>query len=149
MYNEYMEYNRPKVGVGVIVIKNDKVLLGKRKNAHGDGSWSFAGGHLEKNESLEECAKREVMEEAGITIKNIKPLTFTNDIFEKEEKHYITLFLTADYDAGEVRVMEPEKCDGWEWFDWNDLPQPLFLAINNFLKQGINPIRQKDLVNEV
>ena len=62
---------RPKVGVGVIIIKDGKVLLGKRKNAHGEGSWSFPGGHLEFNEELFDCAKREVLEETGIKIKNL------------------------------------------------------------------------------
>jgi len=42
---------RPKVGVGVIIVKNNKILFGKRKNAHGEGSWSFPGGHLEFKES--------------------------------------------------------------------------------------------------
>ncbi|MCX5774664.1 MAG: NUDIX domain-containing protein [Fusobacteria bacterium] len=46
--------NRPKVGVGILIIKEDKVLFGKRENAYGDGAWSFPGGHLEFNESFEE-----------------------------------------------------------------------------------------------
>ncbi len=53
---------RPKVGVGVIVVKEGKVLLLQRKNSHGSGTWCFPGGHLEYGESLEECAKREVLE---------------------------------------------------------------------------------------
>jgi 8-oxo-dGTP diphosphatase len=53
---------RPAVGVAAIVTKNGKVLLGKRKGAHGEGSWAFPGGHLEFNESIEDCAKREVFE---------------------------------------------------------------------------------------
>ncbi|PIN92058.1 hypothetical protein CO154_01270 [Candidatus Pacearchaeota archaeon CG_4_9_14_3_um_filter_31_7] len=52
----------PKVGVGVIVIKDNKVLLGKRKNAHGEGSLCFPGGHLEFNEKVEDAAEREVFE---------------------------------------------------------------------------------------
>ncbi|RLC15632.1 MAG: DNA mismatch repair protein MutT, partial [Deltaproteobacteria bacterium] len=54
---------RPLIGVAAIVIKDKKVLLGKRKNAHGAGTWAFPGGHLEYKESIEECAKREVFEE--------------------------------------------------------------------------------------
>ena len=131
--------NRPKVGVGVIVIKENKVLLGKRRGVHGEGSWSFPGGHLEFNEELEDCAKREVFEETGLKIKNIRQATFTNDIFKEEGKHYITLFLISEHESGEPKVMEPEKCEKWEWFEWNNLPSPLFLPIQNLLKRGYNP----------
>ena len=134
-----MKDNRPKVGVGVAIVKNGKILLGKRKNAHGDGSWSFPGGHLEFNESWEECAARETMEEVGIKIKNIRFFTVTNDIFELEEKHYVTIFMLADYDSGEVKVMEPEKCERWSWFEWENLPKPLFIPIENLLKKNLNP----------
>lgn len=130
---------RPKVGVGVIIKRDGKVLLGKRKNAHGEGSWCFPGGHLEFNEKLEECAKREVKEEVGIGIKNLKLSNFTNDIFENEDKHYITLFLIGEYASGEVELKEPEKCERWEWFKWDKLPEPLFLPIQNLLEQGFNP----------
>ena len=133
--------NRPKVGVGVIIIKDNKVLLGKRKGSHGAGSWSFPGGHLEFNEEIEECAVREVREETGIEIKNIRRLTFTNDIFEKEKKHYVTLFVISDYASGKVKVMEPEKCEKWEWFEWDKLPKPLFIPIQNLLKQNYNPFK--------
>lgn len=131
--------NMPKIGVGVIIIKENKILLGKRKNAHGEGSWCPPGGHLEFNEEIEECAIREVKEETGISIKNIRKSIFTNDIFEKEEKHYVSLFIISDFDYGEVKVMEPEKFEQWEWFEWNNLPEPLFLPIENLLKQNFNP----------
>jgi len=62
------DMENPKVGVGVIIVKDNKVLMQKRINAHGNGSWSFPGGHLEFNEELEDCAKRETLEEAGINI---------------------------------------------------------------------------------
>ena len=130
----------PRVGIGVIVLKDGKVLLGKRRGAHGAGSWSFPGGHLEFNEKLEDCARREVWEETGINIKNIRLGRFTNDIFESEGKHYVTLFLVADWESGTPRVMEPERCDTWEWFSWNSLPQqPLFLPLQNLLKQHWRP----------
>lgn len=131
---------RPKVGVGVIIIKDGKILLGKRKNAHEDGTWSFPGGHLEFNETWEICAIRETFEETGIAIKNIRFGSATNDIFQTENKHYITIFMVSNFDSGEVEIKEPEKCERWEWFEWDKLPQPLFVPIQNLLKTKYNPI---------
>ena len=133
--------NRPKVGVGVIVIRKNKILLGKRKNSHGDGTWSFPGGHLEFNESIENCAKREILEETGLILKDVKMETFTNDIFKKENKHYITLFVSSVLEKGDPKVIEPDKCEKWEWFEWNNLPKPLFIPIQNLLKQKFNPFK--------
>jgi 8-oxo-dGTP diphosphatase len=134
----------PLVGLGVYILKDRKVLLGKRKSPHGKGFWSAPGGHLEYGEALEDCAMRETMEEAGIGIKNIRFVGLTNDIHENENKHYITIAMLADYDSGELRIMEPEKLKRWEWFSWNDLPSPLFLPMQNLLKQKPNPF---DTVN--
>ncbi|OGH23630.1 MAG: DNA mismatch repair protein MutT [Candidatus Levybacteria bacterium RIFCSPLOWO2_01_FULL_38_13] len=134
-----MKNNRPLVGVSVIVKKGNKVLIGKRKNILGHGEWGFPGGHLEFKESLEECVKREVREEAGIKIKNIKFQAATNDIRPGIETHYVTLFFTCGYKSGKVKNMEPEKCEGWKWVSWNKLPRPLFLPIKNFLKQKFRP----------
>ena len=131
---------RPKVGIRVYIIKDGKVLFGKRKSKHGEGRWCPPGGHLEFSEEPEECAKREAMEEAGISIKNIRFITATNDIHKSEGKHYVTLHVVCDYDSGEVRVMEPEKCERWDWFKWEELPEPLFLSNENLVKKGINPI---------
>ncbi len=136
-----MEPIRPKIGVGVMVIKDKKILLGKRKNAHGDGTRSFPWGHLELNESVEECAIRETMEEANIKIKNIAMGPFTNDIFVQEGKHYITLFAICEHAEGEPQVMEPEKCEKWEWYEWDNLPEPLFLPIINLIKQWYHPFK--------
>jgi 8-oxo-dGTP diphosphatase len=129
---------RPAVGVAVVVIKNDRVLLGRRKSSHGSGSWSFPGGHLEFGESVENCAKREVLEETGIVITNVRYGPFTNDFFRDEQKHYVTLFTLADYGSGGEEVREPEKNDCWSWYGWNELPQPLFLPIRNLLTLGMD-----------
>jgi 8-oxo-dGTP diphosphatase len=134
-----MNQNRPKVGVGVIVIRDKKVLLGKRLNAHGNHTYNFPGGHLEFGESIETCAKREVFEETGLKVDKIIVGPFTNDIFKEENKHYITIFALCESKIGEPQVTEPEKCTGWNWYDWNHLPQPLFLPIQNLLKQKFSP----------
>ena len=136
------DYKRPNVGVGAIILKGNKVLLYKRKNAHGDGTWSFPGGHLEFNESIEDCAKREVMEESGIKIKNVKLGPYTNDVFKKEDKHYVTIYAIAEYQSGDAEIKEPEKCERWDWFIWKNLPSPLFLPLKNLLKQNFSPFKK-------
>ncbi len=132
--------NRPLIGVAVIIVKDQKVLLGKRINAHGAGTWAFPGGHLEFSESIEQCAGREVIEETGLQIKNVRFGTFTNDIFREEDKHYVTLFVTAEYESGSPELKEPDKCEKWEWFDWNVLPEPRFLPLKHLLEQEFNPL---------
>jgi len=131
----------PKIGIGVIVLKKNKVLLGKRKSSHGAGTWNFPGGHLHFYESIKGCAKRELIEETGIKIKNLRPGPFTNDFFKKEEKHYVTLYVIAEYKSGKIKLMEPEKCEKWGWFSWGNFPKPLFTPCKNLLKQNFNPFK--------
>lgn len=131
---------RPKVGVAVIVIKDNKVLIGERNfTAIGKHVWGFPGGHLEFNEEIFDCARREVMEETGLRITNLRVGPYTNDFYTKENKHYITLYILADYTRGQPSVVEPKKCRQWQWFSWKDLPTPLFLPIQNLLKQRFSP----------
>jgi 8-oxo-dGTP diphosphatase len=134
------EKPKPKVGVGVIVIKDNKILLGKRKGAHGAGEWSFAGGHLEFGESVEACASRELMEETGLIARSVHLGPWVNDIMEID-RHYVTLFVFVDEFEGEPQLMEPDKCDGWNWFAWNALPSPLFLPVTSLIeKVGIQEL---------
>ena len=137
--NKTMQQDKPQIGIGVILRRENKVLLGLRKNAHGEGTWSFPGGHLEFGEDVEGCAIREVLEETGARITIVRRGPFTNDMFKKERKHYVTLFIIADYESGVVEVRERDKCDRWDWFEWEHLPQPLFLPIQNLLKTGFDP----------
>lgn len=117
---------RPKVGVAVFIWRDGKVIFYERRGSHGHGTWSIPGGHLEFGESWEECAKREAMEEVGVDITNVRLLAVTNDIFEAEGKHYISIWLEADWLSGEPKSGEPEKVIGIEWRSLSDLPSPLF-----------------------
>ena len=123
----------PKVGVGVILRKDGKVLLGLRRGAHGEGQWSLPGGHMEIGEDFPEVCAREVEEETGVKIKGVKKLGFTNDIFEDDGLHYVTLFFDALWDTSqEVMNKEPDKCVEWKWFDQNELPDNIWTPLLNF-----------------
>lgn len=121
--------NNVRVGTGIIVVKNGLVLIGKRKGSHAAGLYSFPGGHLDWNESWKECVLRELKEECGDSF-NVKIKTFdkhreeffvTNDIMPEFNKHYITIFMVADWISGEPVNAEPHKCEGWEWVTFEQL----------------------------
>ncbi|CCB86710.1 nudix hydrolase 1 [Parachlamydia acanthamoebae UV-7] len=143
--NELQNFKkRPLIGVAVVVFKNNKVLLGKRKNSHEEGKWAFPGGHLEFGESVEGCASRELMEEVGLQAISLKIGPWVENIMDAGKKHYITLFVFVDSFSGEPQLLEPDKCEGWEWFEWENLPSPIFPTIIT-LK---NKISISDLTNE-
>lgn len=123
---------RPYVGIGVIVMNKNKLLLGKRKGAHGEGSWGLPGGHLEYKESLEACALRELLEETGLKGSTATVAGVSNDIFQNQ-KHYVTVFMRVEKVIGEVQNCEPEKCEEWKWFSMDELPKPLFLPLQGLL----------------
>ena len=131
---------KPFVGVGVMIMRGGRVLLGKRKGAHGEGEYSFPGGHLEHGESFEECARRETREECGVEIENVRFQLLAN-VKKYAPKHYVHIGLVADWKSGEPSVLEPAKCESWAWYTPDRLPEPLFemsrLSIL-FYKQGKN-----------
>ena len=128
-----MQDKKPKVGIGIMIIKDRKVLLGKRRGSHGEGEYAFPGGHLEYMESFEDCAKRETKEECGIEITNIR-FQFLSNVTKYAPKHYVHIGLIADWKSGEPKVLEPEKCESWDWHGIDKLPEPLF----EMCRQGIH-----------
>ena len=124
---------RPLVGIGVLIFNNkNEVLLGNRISSHGSQTWAPPGGNLELGESFEICSIRETKEETGLDIKDLKFFAVTNDIFEAENKHYVSIFMKCNFPEGQVvHNMEPDKISQWEWFDWDNLPENLFLPLKN------------------
>ena len=103
-------------------------------------AWTFLGGHLELYESFADCALRELAEEAGGNLKVTDPIMWTveNTIFKDEGRHYVVIMMIADWISGEPKVVEPEKCECWEWFCWNKLPGPLMQGIQNLVDKRLN-----------
>lgn len=136
---DQLPFQHPRVGVGVIVLRDGKVLLGKRKGSHGEGFYAFPGGSLELFESPFDCARRESLEEAGIYLQNLSHGPWTDDQFPEAGKHFGNLIVVAEWASGEPRVCEPDKCEGWGWYDWHQMPKPLFHPINDLLERGYDP----------
>ncbi len=133
------EQHRPLVGVSVLIKNGDRILLEKRDKDPGKGAWKAPGGHMEFGETPEETATREVEEEVGVKISDLKFRTLTNDVFEDGSKHYITIWMEAKYESGEPKVKAPYEESEISWFTWDSLPQPLYLPIRHLLEGKTYP----------
>jgi 8-oxo-dGTP diphosphatase len=140
--NPSLVEKKPRVGVACIVQKDEKILLGQRKGSHAVGCWGFPGGHLEFGESVESCAARELLEETGLTPLSLRLGPWVENLMENDQKHYITIFVFVDSFVGEPSLLEPNKCEGWEWFSWDNLPQPLFSPIPSLVEKEAHTFTQ-------
>ncbi len=131
----------PRVGVGVLVEQEGKVLLGLRKGSHGASTWAPPGGHLGFGELVEECGKRELLEETGLRAVSYMLGPWVENVMENGKRHYVTLFVHVSHFEGDTQLLEPNKCERWQWFSWNELPQPLFAPLASF----IDLQKEKDL----
>ncbi|KAI3744279.1 hypothetical protein L1987_57356 [Smallanthus sonchifolius] len=131
----------PEIGIAVFILKDNKILFGRRRSlsiaAH---TYALPGGHLEFGESFEECAAREVKEETGLDIKNIELLTATNNHLS-DTVHLVIIYMRAhlsDPDQTPQNI-EPDKCEGWDWYDLNNVPEQTFGPLRAMLQGGFNP----------
>ncbi|TSC86556.1 MAG: hypothetical protein G01um10148_542 [Parcubacteria group bacterium Gr01-1014_8] len=118
--------DRPFVGIGVTILKDGKILLGKRVSTYGTGEYQTPGGHLEPKEAFEACARRETLEECGLEIGSIR-FQFVANAVGYGLVHYVHIGLITEWKAGEPKNLEPTKCEGWDWYSLDALPEPLFV----------------------
>jgi 8-oxo-dGTP diphosphatase len=123
----------PRVGVAVIIGKQGRLLLIRRKRSHGAGSWAVPGGHQEFGESPAECAVREAFEEVGLVVSGPRCIALTNDVFPAEEKHYITIWMKVECPSEFLVTPCNDEVAEWGWFAWDALPSPLFLPLENLV----------------
>ena len=122
----------PLVGVGAMILREGKVLLGRRKGAHGAETYGWCGGHLEFGETLEECIAREILEEAGLIVTSLRLLCVSNII--AYDRHYIDFEFLTEVQPGEPQNLEPDVTEAWAWYNLTNLPSPLFRPVELALR---------------
>jgi len=127
-------YDTFYVGANVLAVRDGKLLLGKRRNVFGDGTWALPGGHLESGESMVAAAARELEEETGLTADSYEFVSLVNNPRKERGKHYIQLGFRAEGIKGEPELREPDRCYEWKWFDLDNLPQPIFSGHDKLIK---------------
>lgn len=115
----------PGVGVGLVILRDRKILLYKRIRAPEAGHWSIVGGKVDHMEPAEQAARREAEEETGLSISRVSLLGPAEVISKADEQHWVSLLYIASEFNGEPKLTEPEKLSDFGWFSRSDLPQPL------------------------
>jgi 8-oxo-dGTP diphosphatase len=93
---------------------------------------------LDFGETLEGCATREAKEEVGMDVFDIRFRAVTNDVFEAEGRHYITVWMEGKSND-EPTIVSEREVEEIGWYAWDALPQPLFLPLENLVKKNSYP----------
>jgi 8-oxo-dGTP diphosphatase len=128
-----------RIGVGALVVRHARVLLGQRRGAHGALTWAPPGGHLDEGETPTQCAYRELFEETGLVAQASHAGPYSVDDFPEMYRRYVTLFVVITACDGEPVAREPALCEQWEWFAWHALPTPLFAPFASLVASGFEP----------
>lgn len=138
-----------KVGIGVMIIENNHILLGHRivngndtGGIFGPDSWCLPGGKQEFDETIFECAIREVKEETNLNVYNLEVFSAVDDI--QPYKHFVTIQMLAKNYSGDLKIMEPDKQDEWKWFSFDHLPERIYSPSKKFIDAYITKHLKND-----
>ena len=119
-----MTFKSPGLTVDGIIIKDEKILLVKRKNDPFKGKWALPGGFVEYSEKTENAVIREVFEETGLKTTIGKLIGVFSDPNRDPRGHIITVVYNLDINSGELK--SGDDASDAKFFDVNQLPELSF-----------------------
>lgn len=127
MSYEY-KYPRPAVTADAVVITKkepQKVLLIERGGEPFKGCWAFPGGFMNMDETLEECGIRELKEETGLVVTEVKPIGSYSRVDRDPRGRTITIAYLIVVDE-ELPVKGQDDAKQARWWSLNELPELAF-----------------------
>jgi ADP-ribose pyrophosphatase YjhB (NUDIX family) len=121
--------NGPRVGCGVAILRDRKLLLIRRARPPEAGCWSLPGGKVDLWERTEAAARREIAEELGVRLGALDLLCVVDYVAPEEGEHWVSPVFVAHAFEGEPALLEPEKHTGLGWFALDALPGPLTQSV--------------------
>ena len=115
----------PGVGVGLVILREGRLLLCRRMKAPEAGYWSIPGGKVDHLETCLAAARREAEEETGLQIGAVEFLCHSEFIDPQDRHHWVSLIFVTRDTQGEPALTEPDKLSAIGWFDPYKLPEPL------------------------
>lgn len=96
----------------------------------------FSWWPLEFGETVFETAKRETREETDLEVEPAELISVADEMryLESDGKHYLNVGVKALYKGGEPKIMEPEKCSEWRWYNLDKLPEKMFEGTDWIIK---------------
>jgi ADP-ribose pyrophosphatase YjhB (NUDIX family) len=133
--DDVISHRVPHVGVGVLVKRAGRYLLGLRRGTErGRSTWSVPGGSVARAETVLACAVRELTEETGLSGELPRVVSQAFNRLE-DGCEWQSVFVAVDVPPKtEPELREPEKCAGWGWFEPKSLPEPLFAPVVSVLR---------------
>lgn len=135
--------NTPGLGVALIVVHQQRLLLGRRKNQPMINSWQLPGGWIAYHESPLQAVERLLRAFPEIEYDDVKFVCYTDNQFD-QGLHSVSLYFQVTCLNSEPLQVPDNDCGrDWFWADWYDLPDPLFLPLRLLKQSGFEPTRQQ------
>ena len=119
------------VGVGALIFNdnNEFLMVLRSENCKNEaGKWMIPGGAVDFNERLEDCVRREAMEEIGVELDVERNFGAVNHILPDEGQHWVAPVFKCRIKSGKPHIREPHKHAEMKWFSMDNLPENLSIA---------------------